>query len=185
MDRVSPTDRNLRFTLAVLPHLDAAFNLARWSLGEDSLARDAVQAASVRALSYLDTLRGNDGKAWFLGIVRNQCFDLLRERTARRHDLDLEDYLDDPEAGEALTSTQLGPEQWLERQADRAQVNAALASLPVSFREVLILREMEELSYADIARITDVPVGTVMSRLARGRALFRSTFLAAAGEVNR
>ena len=162
----------------MLPHLDAAFNLARWLAQDDTLARDAVQAAALRALDYIGALRGNDGRAWFLGIVRNVCLDALRERAARRGDLDLAALIDGPGELDQLGSAGHAPDDELERRATRASVNATLRGLPVVFREVLVLREMEDMGYEEIAAVTGVPIGTVMSRLSRARHQFRVAFLA-------
>ena len=169
-------DRDARFGVAVLPHLDAAFNLARWMTGDEALARDAVQTAAERALGYLASLRGSEGRPWFLGIVRNVCLDALRERSTRRGDLDVAELLDGPDELAHLGSHGAGPEDALERRATRAGVNATLRALPVVFREALVLREMEDMSYEDISAVTGVPVGTVMSRLSRARRQFRAAY---------
>ncbi len=165
-----------RFEVAVLPHLDAAFNLARWLTGDETQARDAVQNAALRALNYIATLRGEEGRAWFMGIVRNVCLDALRERSAHRADIDVEDLLEGSVDMAPFESGIPGPEEHFERRATRQSVNATLRALPVAFREVLVLREIEEMSYDEIAQVTGVPAGTVMSRLSRARKQFRSTF---------
>jgi RNA polymerase sigma-70 factor (ECF subfamily) len=166
-----------RFEAAVVPHLDAAFNLARWMTGEDALARDVVQNAALRALAYIGSLRGDAGRAWFLGVVRNVCLDALRERSARQGDLDLSDIEEGSEEFLQLASATASPEAQLERQATRERVNAILRALPVAFREVLVLREIEDLSYEEIVTVTGLPIGTVMSRLSRARRKFRSLFV--------
>lgn len=160
---------------AIVPHLDAAFNLARWLMRDDGAARDAVQSACVRAITYFASLRGSDAKNWFLGIVRNVCYTALHERSTvwqGRSD----DLADEGLFGEIGATAPSGPLELLERRADRVRVNDTLGGLPTAFREVLILRDMEDLSYADIAAVLDVPVGTVMSRLARARSLFRERY---------
>jgi RNA polymerase sigma-70 factor (ECF subfamily) len=171
-------DRDERFAAAVLPHLDAAFNLARWMSGDEALARDSVQIAAERALSYLTSLRGNEGRPWFLGIVRNVCLDALRERSARRGDLDVTELLDGPDELTYLGSHSSKPEDALERRATQEGVNATLRALPVAFREALVLREIEDMSYEDISTVTGVPIGTVMSRLSRARRQFRVAYAA-------
>ena len=171
-------DRDARFEGAVLPHLDAAFNLARWMTGDEALSRDAVQVAAERALGYIASLRGSEGRAWFLGIVRNVCLDALREQSVRRGDRDIADLLDSPDELEHLSSSDARPDEVLERRATREGVNATLRALPVVFREALVLREMEDLSYEDIAAVTGVPIGTVMSRLSRARRQFRVAYAA-------
>ena len=156
------TDRRDRFEQHVLPHLDAAFNLARWLTRNDHDAQDVVQDAMLRAYRFYDGLRG-EPRPWLLAIVRNACFSWLQaNRPADMTTLD--------EAGHEELEAD-GPETLAARSLDRRMLNEAIAALPVQFREVLILRELEDLSYKDIARITDVPIGTVMSRLARARRL--------------
>ena len=159
-----------RFERLVLPHLDAAYNLARWLTRNDHDAEDVVQEAMMRALRYMDSCRGDDAKAWLLRIVRNSCFDWLKEnRPAERQFLD--------EDGEALNEIAAPhadePHAIASRNAERRQINDAIAALPAAYRDVLVLREIEDLSYSEIARIADIPVGTVMSRLARARGLLR------------
>jgi len=146
----------------VLPHVDAAFNLARWLTRNDHDAEDVVQDAMLRAYCFFDGLRG-EPRPWLLAIVRNACFSWLQaNRPADVSALDEANHEDmDAESPEVLAA----------RSLDRRMLNEAIAALPVQFREVLILRELEDLSYKDIARIADVPIGTVMSRLARARRL--------------
>ncbi len=147
----------------MLPHLDAAHNLARWLVGNPQDAEDAVQDAFVRALSYFDSFHGDDGRAWLLAIVRNACYARLRKN---RRSLEV---TEPAELLDLATDQAPGPEALQFRQADRQRVQRSLESLPAEFREALVLREMEGLSYKQIARITDTPIGTVMSRLARAR----------------
>ncbi len=162
-------------------HLNAAYNLARWLMSDEADARDVVQIASLRALTYLDSLRGDDAKAWFLGIVRNCCMTALSERSGRIADMDVDAVVLGNEELETLGSSGaipgLDPENEMMRRDNRAHVNQALQQLPVGHREVLILREMEEMSYDEIAAVMDVPIGTVMSRLSRARFLFKQAFL--------
>jgi len=157
-----------RFEETVLPHLDAGYNLARWLTRDAHNAEDVVQDACVRAMQYVGSLRGDEARAWFLTIVRHACYDWFKRN---RHP-EIAD--DDGTAIEmAVDSAALSPEQMLMR-GDQARVLAdAVAALPMTYREVLILRELEELSYKEIARVADIPVGTVMSRLARARALLQ------------
>jgi len=166
-----------RFEELVLPHLDSAYNLARWLTRDSQDAQDVVQEACVRALKYLGSLRRSDARAWFLTIVRNAFYDwLARNRPAEIvHD-------ENACVDGAVDEGAVGPEQAAVRNAELRVLSDALAALPVQYREVLILRELEELSYKEIASIADIPVGTVMSRLARARALLqRSTLLYAIG----
>ena len=154
-------DRSARFDAILLPHLDAAYNLARWLVGNPQDAEDAAQDAYLRALTYFDGFHGGDGRAWLLAIVRHTCFEWLRKK--RR-------YIEIPaEHLELARDDGPSPEALQLRNADRAAVQCAIEALPPEFREVLVLREMEEMSYKQIARITELPIGTVMSRLARAR----------------
>jgi RNA polymerase sigma-70 factor, ECF subfamily len=155
----------------VLPHMDAAYNLARWLTRNDQDARDVVQEAALRAYLFLDGLRG-DAKPWFLTLVRNACMTWLKaNRPAELSGMD-------PAAPELQRVEEETPETLALRALDRRMLNEALAALPAQFREVLILRELEDLAYKDIARITSVPIGTVMSRLARARRLLAESLRA-------
>ena len=149
----------------MLPHIDAAFNLARWLTRNDHDAEDVVQDAMLRAYRHFEGLRG-EARPWLLAIVRNACFSWMqRNRPAELATGP------DAEAAEAATAPADVPEALLARELDRRMLNEAIATLPLQFREVLILRELEDLSYREIARIANVPIGTVMSRLARARRL--------------
>ena len=154
----------MKFDQLVLPHLDAAYNLARWLTRDDHDARDVVQEAALRAFRFLDGLRG-EAKPWLLTLVRNACMTWLKAN--RPAELSGIDSL----PAEMLPVEENTPETIALRAVDRRMLNEALAALPTFFREALILRELEDLSYKDIARITDTPIGTVMSRLARARRL--------------
>ena len=142
-----------------MPHLDAAYNLARWLMGNEHDAEDAAQDACVRALTFFEGFHGQDGRAWLLAIVRNTCYTWLRKR--RRPELG--------EVGDRHAAREPDPEQLQLQSADRAAVRRALEQLPEEFREVLVLRELEGLSYKQLAGVMEVPIGTVMSRLARAR----------------
>jgi RNA polymerase sigma-70 factor (ECF subfamily) len=158
------SERKQRFERVVLPHLDAAYNLARWITRNDHDAQDVVQEAALRAYRFFDGLRGAP-KPWLLAIVRNSCLSWLQVN--RPADLAaFDDRAAEPEAPE-----EAGPEAQAVRAVDRRMLNDAIAALPAQFREVLVLRELEDLSYREIARVADVPIGTVMSRLARARRL--------------
>lgn len=165
-----------RFDALVLPHLDAAYNLARWLCGNTGDADDVVQEAFLRAFRLFASFRGDQPRPWLLAIVRNTWFTTWQKRKAAAEtgydelqaDHDLPDWHGAP----------CDPEQWLLREEDVRLVHAALEQLPVAFREVLVLRELEELHYRDIARIVDIPVGTVMSRLARGRRMLAAAVVA-------
>ena len=158
-----------RFEQQVLPHVDAAYNLARWLTRNDHDADDVLQDALLRAYRFFGGLRG-DARPWLLAIVRNACWSWLQaNRPAELAAVD--------DAAEADTP---GPEALLARELDRRAVNQAIAALPLPYREALVLRELEDLSYKEIARIADVPIGTVMSRLARARRLLAETLRPAA-----
>jgi RNA polymerase sigma-70 factor (ECF subfamily) len=148
---------------AALPHLDAAWTLARYLLRDDHDAQDAVQEAYLRALRRFGERRGGDLRAWLLRIVRNVCMDVHRGR-ARSPAADVDEM--EIAGGEPADAGLL-------RAADEDAVRAAIERLPPEFREVIVLREFEEMSYKRIAAVTGVPAGTVMSRLARARALLR------------
>jgi RNA polymerase sigma factor (sigma-70 family) len=151
------------FEEVVLPHLDAAFNYARWLTRNDADAQDVVQDASVRALRFFSSLRGDDARAWLLTIVRNTWYSRF-SRHVRFEQPAVFDEMTDNRSDEGLD-----PEALMIQQQAVDRVRRAIEELPVDFREVIVLRELEGLSYKDIAAIVGIPIGTVMSRLARGR----------------
>ena len=155
------------FEQFVMVHLDAGYNLARWLTHDPQDAEDVVQDACVRALKYITSLQG-DGRAWFLTIVRRAFYDwLARNRPAA--------LVWDEQTVVAAVDSADGPEQALARKTNGLALADAVAQLPLPFREVIVLRELEELSYKDIARIADIPIGTVMSRLARARRMLQGS----------
>jgi RNA polymerase sigma-70 factor, ECF subfamily len=165
-----------RFEAVVLPHLDAAYNLARWLTRDDHAAEDVVQEAYLRALKFFGSFRGGDGKAWILAIVRNACFDWLRlHRTQDLHDSFDEDIHspDTDHPGAHAGGAMANPETSAATSAAAERIGDALESLGAEYREALVLRELEGLSYKEIASIAEVPIGTVMSRLARARKQLR------------
>ena len=153
----------VRFEEIALPHLSAAYNLARWLVRNDHDAEDVVQEAYLRAFKFFGGYRGGDSRTWLLTIVRNSCYTWLQRNRAR----ELTDSIDETHEEVALDFA--NPEFRLQQGADVQMVRTALAELPLEFREVMVMRELEELSYKEIATIADLPIGTVMSRLARGR----------------
>ncbi len=151
------------FEAAVLPHLDAAYNLARWLIRDETEAEDVVQEAFLRAFKYFPGFRGSNGRPWLLAIVRNTCHTWMR----RRRVLEVPTSFD--EEMHNIIEDQLNPETLLLKEADVELVRQAVEELPVEFREVIVLREIEGLTYKQIAEVEEIPIGTVMSRLMRAR----------------
>jgi RNA polymerase sigma-70 factor (ECF subfamily) len=152
-----------RFESLILPHLDGAYTLARYLLRDEHDAQDAVQDAALRAFRYFDGYRDGDPRAWFLTIVRNCCLTWRRRRRNDRLAVSLPE-----ERTLAIRDTRETDTRAIE-QSDRAAIERAVAALPAEFREVIVLREVEGLTYADISSVVGVPIGTVMSRLSRAR----------------
>jgi RNA polymerase sigma factor (sigma-70 family) len=172
--RGSPDEKRARFDAQVLPHLDAAYRFARWLARSPADVDDVVQEAMLRAFRGLDGLRGGDVKAWLFTIVRN-CHATAQTQRARRGFVPLPAE-DDPQQ-DALVSEAPGPESASIRRDEARSVEHLLRELPPEHREVLILREIEELDYREIAAVTQVPIGTVMSRLARARAALKARWM--------
>jgi RNA polymerase sigma factor (sigma-70 family) len=160
---LSEQSKAARFEEIALPHLGAAYNLARWLVRNDHDAEDMVQEAYLRAFKFFSGYYGGDSRSWLLTIVRNTCYSWLQKNRLLRLADPLEDKLDE------LGLDFADPEMLLLQSADAEMVRHALQELPIDFREVVVMRELENLSYKEIANIIDVPIGTVMSRLARGR----------------
>lgn len=156
------TDERRRFEQATLPHLDAAYNLARWLTKDGHAAEDVVQEAYYRAARYFGTFRGGDGRAWLLSVVRRASFDWLTKRKSQGAVAFNEDIHDQ---GDDSTN----PESLAIQKCDQARVRQALEELPPQLREAIVLRELEGMTYQEIATVTETPIGTVMSRLSRGR----------------
>jgi RNA polymerase sigma factor (sigma-70 family) len=166
-DRVQNAAQLAQFKSMVVAHLDAAYNLARWLTRDDHGAEDCVQDACVRAFRAFDQLHGPNPKAWFMAIVRNVTLDWLRTNKQRQ----AEDTYDDETHGNIAATD--SPERTAVQASQVRWVHECIASLPREYREVIVLRELEELSYKEISAIVDIPIGTVMSRLARGRDLLQ------------
>jgi RNA polymerase sigma factor (sigma-70 family) len=166
------TDRRQHFEAAAMQHLDAAYNLARWLSRSPSDAEDIVQEAMLRAFAAFDQLRGDDIRPWLMRIVRNCCHAYLGQRERRGH-VPLPTCATGPE----LAFEGPDPEQQAQRAGEARRLRATIADLPDALREVLILREMEDLSYREIADVVGAPIGTVMSRLARARALLKTKWV--------
>jgi len=166
-----------RFEDVALPHLDAAYNLARWLTRSDADASDVLQEACLRALTYFDGYRGENGKAWLLTIVRNTCYRWMeRNRPAVVVSLSPEIEGEVEDAANLRGTAPPDPEAMLLWQRDARLLNEMMGELPHLFREVLVLRELEDLSYREISDVLGVPIGTVMSRLARARGLLKEAW---------
>lgn len=169
----------VEFEEALLPHLDAAFNLARHLTRDDHEAEDVVQDACLRALRYFQSFRGGSGRAWLLQIVRHTFY--TRRRRARRAEALMTDFDDETHVAEPGDAE---PERRLQREDAGQVLRDAMAELPAAAREIIVLRELEGLSYKEIGRVTGVPVGTVMSRLARARERLRIALAAHVPEAS-
>jgi RNA polymerase sigma factor (sigma-70 family) len=171
-------DPRRRFELLALPHLYAAYNLARWLTGSATEAEEVVQEAYLRAYRFFDTFRGDNIRVWLLTIVRNSFHTWVKENRSPRLGFIAE--LPEPDNVEderiLWSSPQADPETLLLRDIDHATVGRLMLRLPTAYREILLLREVEELSYREIADITGTPVGTVMSRLSRAREALRRSW---------
>jgi RNA polymerase sigma-70 factor (ECF subfamily) len=173
-DRGGPSN----FEQEILPHLDAAYNLARWLTRNEQDAQDAVQEAYLRAFRFFPGFRGGNARAWLLKIVRNACYTWLNVNRPLQEATEFDEVYFPPD------SRVLNPEEAALRNDDSMFVRKALATLPSKFREVLILRELQGMSYREIADITGMPAGTVMSSLSRARGCLRDT-LTALGNCNK
>lgn len=156
-----------RFKTQVLPHLNSAFNVARWLTRNDQDAQDVTQEAYLRAFKFFPGFRGDNARAWLLTIVRNTFYTWYQQRHEQAPEVAFDEELHSLETRDAGQDG--NPEAMLVRREDQKKVHRALQNLRMEFREVLVLRELEELSYKEIAVIVGIPMGTVMSRLGRGR----------------
>ena len=179
---MDPEIKARRFEQTIMPHLDAAYNLARWLTRNDSDAQDVVQDAYLRAFKYFDSFQGESPSAWLLAIVRNTCFTWMR-RNRPSEEVVGSELVDEEGASEAepllgggSRALATDPETLLIEGRDRTQVNELVAKLPTEFREVIVLREIEDLSYREIADVVGIPIGTVMSRLSRARKLLHDAW---------
>ena len=161
---VSAENQQNQFDQAVAPHLNAAYNLARWLSGSDHDAEDIAQEAAVKAFRFLGSFRGTNSRAWFLTIVRNTAYTWLK-----RNRPETAVAMDDEELGELEDTKAVPGDAAAISRGDAKTLRAALESLPAPLREAIVLRELEGLSYKEIAETAGVPIGTVMSRLARAR----------------
>jgi len=160
------------FKAMVLPHMRAGYNLARWLLRNDHDAEDVTQEAIVRAFRFFDGFTGDNPRAWLLTVVRNSAYTFLQQNRARELDTEFDEVLhSEPTSNGRASET---PEVLVLRSAQQRVLNEAVEALPVEFREVFVLREMEGLSYKEIADVARIPIGTVMSRLSRARRQLRA-----------
>jgi RNA polymerase sigma-70 factor (ECF subfamily) len=168
---VTDSERLTQFEQLMMPHMAAAYNLARWLTRQEQDASDVTQEAMVRAFTFFKGYHGGDARAWLLTIVRNTCYTWLRKNRSHEFstsfDLDLHD-TEDPAAS---------PEQVAVQTADQELLRQAFAEIPLEYREILVLRELEGLSYREICGVTDLPMGTVMSRLSRARSRLQRVLL--------
>ena len=168
------------FEQVAMPHLDAAFNLARWLTGNSHDAEDVTQEAFLRAYKFFHTFRGDDARTWILKIVRNTFYTFWRQDRRTDDHLEFDEDMhsrpgESPVPG-TLEHADLDPSRIAERRQELGLVDRALAQVPAEFREAVVLREIEGLSYKEIADALDIPMGTVMSRLARGRRLLLEAY---------
>jgi RNA polymerase sigma factor (sigma-70 family) len=170
----SEEEKSRRFREATLPHLDALYTAARYFTRNATDADDAVQECYLRAFRHFDGFRGTEIKPWLVAILRNVC----RAEYARRSNMVATDFdTDELQHGFPIwQEEQDSPEDTLRRGQDAASIRALVAALPPQFREVVVLRDIDDLSYREIAQAVDVPIGTVMSRLARGRSMLRAAW---------
>lgn len=174
-----------RFEEVVLPHLDAAYNLARWLTGNDHEAQDVTQEAFLRAFKFFDGFRGGDARTWILTIVRNTFYTEYRKARGRDESTEFDEEYHSPDDDgiiPAMTRPEADPVSILSGRESVRLLDQAIQELPDEFREALVLREIEDLSYKEIAATLDVPIGTVMSRIARGRGLLLKAYKRLSGE---
>jgi len=164
--------RRDRFEMIVVPHLDAAYSLARWLTRNEADAGDVVQEAFMRALRYFDSYRDGDAKSWLLKIVRHTCYSWL----ARNRPADVTSLEAMAEFGSEVATASIDAEALLESRSDLRRLDQLIEALPAPWREVLVLRELHELGYREIAEVTELPIGTVMSRLYRARSQLLRTY---------
>jgi RNA polymerase sigma-70 factor (ECF subfamily) len=174
--------RRARFEAAMLPHLDSAYNLARWITRNEDDAQDVVQDAYLRAFRFFDGFRGEAVKPWLLAIVRHAAFTWLRRNRPAELTAFVDEAMWDKADAALAPPAPEDPERSLMARQDRARFDRLLEALPPQFREVIIMRELEDLSYKEIAEVAAIPIGTVMSRLARGRRLLQEAWARQAEE---
>jgi RNA polymerase sigma-70 factor (ECF subfamily) len=177
------SSKRAQFERVVLPHLDAAYNLARWLTRNDHDAQDVLQDSCVRAFRHFDGFHGGNARAWLLTIVRHTGYSWLEQNRGRVSMTAFDEQIHSPDGNSGNGgSAPAGPEALLGQKREQQQVQRCLEELPVEFREVMILRELEGLSYKEIGAVAAIPIGTVMSRLSRGRDLLQQMLVDAASK---
>jgi RNA polymerase sigma-70 factor (ECF subfamily) len=172
-----------RFNRCVTPHLDAAYNLARWLMRDEERARDMVQEACLRAFRHIDGFHGGSAKSWLLTIVRNACYTGLQESRRERSMTEFDERLHSLDHAAGYGVRVDGPETAYLRHFEREQIQRSLEELPLEYREILVLRELEGLSYKEISVVAAIPLGTVMSRLGRARSTLQARLSSPARKV--
>ncbi len=176
---MTDADQAARFQQVALPHMDAAYNLARWLTGNIEEAEDVTQEAFLRAFKFFGSFRGDDPRTWLLAIVRNVFYTQWRKARSSGASSEFDEEIHSFSGDESLPGmgrADTNPESILSRNDDIRLLDQALQALPVEYREAIVLRELEDLSYKEIAATLEVPIGTVMSRLARARRLMLDSF---------
>ncbi|HEX6438875.1 MAG TPA: sigma-70 family RNA polymerase sigma factor [Candidatus Binatia bacterium] len=167
-----------RFEQAIMPHLDAAYNLARWLMRNEDDARDMVQEAYLRAFKFFDGFHGVDARAWLLTTVRNTCYTWLEQNRRSRATTSFDEEI------HSLDEQATNPSELALKSGDVEMIRESLEELPEEFREVIVLRDLEEMSYKRIAEVINIPLGTVMSRLARARGRLRRILFSRLKEIS-
>ncbi len=166
------------FERVFLPHLDAAYNLARWLLRNDEDAEDAVQEAYLRAYKAFGRFRGGDGKAWLMTILRNVCYTMIKKLKTTEAAVPFDEEIHWTVGGADM-------EEALQKKANAEALHLALEKLPTEFREIIVLHDLEGMAYKEIASVVGIPIGTVMSRLARARGRLRAEVVSPQSRENR
>jgi RNA polymerase sigma factor (sigma-70 family) len=170
--RTRANESQRRFDTLIMPHASSAYNLARWLLGNDADAEDVLQDSLIRAFRSIESLRTANVRAWLFQIVRNMAYTALRAKKATvDHSIE--------EIGDTTAGEDSNPVTLVLQSIDRANLHRAIDALPVEYREAIVLRELEGLSYREISEVSEIPIGTVMSRLARARSRVQQTLCAA------